>query len=55
MNRRREAGKFQTAGVNHNHSNAQPVPMGMPQPPPQSKTVFIEKKEAPRKKKFTRD
>ena len=54
MNHRREAGNFRSAGSNHKHSSETPVA-----PPPQqqqqpSKSVFIEKREAPRKKKFTR-
>lgn len=58
MNHRREAGKFQVAGVNHHHPAIQliqPIQMGMQQPPQQSKSVFIEKREVPRKKKFTRE
>jgi len=54
MNHRREAGNFRSAGSNHKHSSENPV-----LPPPQqqqpSKSVFVEKREAPRKKKFTRE
>ena len=62
MNHRREAGKFQTAGVNHHHPlQPQIQPYGTPTSTPShsahstSKTVFIEKREVPRKKKFTRE
>ena len=54
MNHRREAGNFRSAGSNHKHSSENPV---APQPQQQqqpSKSVFVEKREAPRKKKFTR-
>jgi hypothetical protein len=53
MNHRREAGNFRSAGSNHKHSSETPV-----LPPPQqqpSKSVFVEKREVPRKKKFTRE
>lgn len=58
MNHRREAGRFQCAGSNHNHSSEAPVlpPQQQQQQQQQSsKSVFLEKREVPRKKKFTRE
>lgn len=56
MNHRREAGNFRSAGSNHKHSSYEnpvlPPPQQQQQP---SKSVFVEKREVPRKKKFTRE
>jgi hypothetical protein len=59
MNHRREAGRFQSAGSNHNHLSETPINMPQQQQPIQqhqsSKSVFVEKRELPRRKKFTRE
>lgn len=58
MNHRREAGKFQVAGVNHFHpQSTPPAPptQSIQQQPYQSKSVFVEKELPRKKKKFQRD
>lgn len=57
MNHRREAGKFQVAGVNHFHPQSTPPapPAQAIQQPHQSKSVFVEKEIPRKKKKFQRD
>lgn len=59
MNHRRDAGRFQAAGVNHFHpqpTTPQTVEQSHPsQQPQQSKSVFIEKEIPRRKKKFQRE